>query len=270
VWKVEPVGTDGPARAASLLRVRHAKRGSREETMTLEAFCARCAPYFAGQGRMIDQAYQERLPEGMVRCYLVHDTIAGFGHQAINALFPAPPGAPPGKAPQPGPRLYHPPTESAFQALKRKVEQEWVPEMQQLLDIPKARLPVLWDCDFLLGPRRPSGEDTYVLCEINVSSVAPYPERRRHTSRRRPLPGCRKRFAGAVQRAHESKDGHRRVTGIPGDCCSRAQKTRVRPRHPRADRRRRRPPPGAHGFPLWSRYAFGLPSGDAPRCAGNR
>jgi hypothetical protein len=63
-----------------------------------------------------------------------------------------------------------------FQALRRKVEQEWVPEMQQILDIDTDSLPVLWDCDFLLGPKNPSGEDTYVLCEINASSVAPYPE----------------------------------------------------------------------------------------------
>jgi hypothetical protein len=30
----------------------------------------RCRPYFAGDGRIIDQAFQPRLPEGMIRCYL--------------------------------------------------------------------------------------------------------------------------------------------------------------------------------------------------------
>jgi hypothetical protein len=34
----------------------------------------------------------------------------------------------------------------------------------------------LWDCDFLLGPKTASGADTYVLCEINASSVSPFPE----------------------------------------------------------------------------------------------
>ena len=63
-----------------------------------------------------------------------------------------------------------------FQALKQKVEQEWVPEMQRLLDIETISLTILWDCDFLFGPKKASGEDTLVLCEINVSSVAPYPE----------------------------------------------------------------------------------------------
>jgi hypothetical protein len=61
----------------------------------------------------------------MIRCYLVHHRVAGFGHQAINALFPAPLGAPSTEAPQPGPRSYHPPTMDQYQALKHKLEQEW-------------------------------------------------------------------------------------------------------------------------------------------------
>ena len=64
----------------------------------------------------------------------------------------------------------------SFQNLKRKLEQEWVSAAQQLLEIPTESLPILWDCDFLLGPKLPNGDDSYVLCEINVSSVAPYPE----------------------------------------------------------------------------------------------
>jgi len=51
-----------------------------------------------------------------------------------------------------------------------------VPAMQKLLGIDTECLPILWDCDFLLGPKKGNGEDTYVLCEINVSSVAPYPD----------------------------------------------------------------------------------------------
>jgi hypothetical protein len=63
-----------------------------------------------------------------------------------------------------------------FQPLRRLLEEEWVPAVQRLLDIDTNELPVLWDCDFLLGPKRESGEDTYVLCEINVSSVSPFPD----------------------------------------------------------------------------------------------
>jgi hypothetical protein len=186
VWKVQlpmdRVASDEVPRTAALPRsetillVRHAKRGCIEEAITLGEFSERCQQYFAGNGRMIDQEYQERLPEGMIRCYLVQDKVAGFGHQAINALFPAPQGVSPAEAPQPGPRLYHPPTKPEFQALKQKLEQEWVPAALQLLEIDTETVPILWDCDFLLGPKGGNGANTYVLCEINVSSVAPYPE----------------------------------------------------------------------------------------------
>jgi hypothetical protein len=56
------------------------------------------------------------------------------------------------------------------------MESEWTPQMMQLLDIDAGSLPIIWDADFLYGPRDRSGEDTYVLCEINVSSVFPFPE----------------------------------------------------------------------------------------------
>ncbi len=169
VWKIEAVDTER-------VRVRHAQRGSLDEIITLDEFFERCAGYFDGAGKMLDQAYQARLPEGMIRCYLVHDKVAGFGHQAINALYPTPQGGSPADAPQPGPRLYHPPDLADFQPLKRQLEQTWLPELQTLLDIPTERLPILWDADFLLGERDAHGNDTYVLCEVNVSSVAPYPD----------------------------------------------------------------------------------------------
>jgi len=175
VWKVEAVAAGAPA-PESLVRVRHAKRGSPEEDIALSEFYGRCAQYFAGDGRMVDQAYQERLPEGMTRCYLVHDKVAGFGHQAVNMLCPAAPGAPATEAPLPGPRLYHPDTKPEFQALKKLLESNWIPAAQRLLEIETKDLPVLWDCDFLLGPKTEAGHDTYVLCEINVSSVSPFPD----------------------------------------------------------------------------------------------
>ena len=47
--------------------------------------------------------------------------------------------------------------------------------MCRVLGITDDELPVLWDADFLYGPRTQSGADTYMLCEINVSSVLPFP-----------------------------------------------------------------------------------------------
>jgi len=156
--------------------VRQAIRGAYEEVMPLGALLNICRPYFVSKGRVIDQAYQGRLVEGMIRCYLVHNQVVGFGHQAVNALFPAPAGALPSAAPQPGPRLYHPPTKPEFQSLKYKLEQEWLPAVQELLRIDTPQLPIIWDCDFLLGPVDMLGADSFVLCEINASCVSPFPE----------------------------------------------------------------------------------------------
>ena len=170
VWKVER------DERGEGLRVRHAQRGSVEQLATIEAFCRVCEAYFAEDGGVIDQAWQPRLPEGMVRCYLVHGGVEGFGLQAVNALYPAPAGASPESAPQPGPRLYHPPTLPGYQPLKERLEREWVSELQRRFGIGAHDLPVLWDCDFMLGPKTASGADSYVLCEINASSVAPFPD----------------------------------------------------------------------------------------------
>jgi hypothetical protein len=56
------------------------------------------------------------------------------------------------------------------------MESEWVPQLQQLLGLDTHALPVIWDADFLYGPKTASGEDTYVLCEINASSTFAFPE----------------------------------------------------------------------------------------------
>lgn len=177
IWKVsladpsvKPIGDSTP------MRLQHAQRGCYEETVPFSEVRLRMVPYFAGSGRMIDQPYQERLPEGMIRCYMVVDQVGGFGHQAINALYPPPPGSPPEAALQPGPRLYYPPEAPEFQGIRSRMEQEWVAEMRSCLGLRKEDLPLLWDADFLLGPKNEAGADTYILCEINVSSVSPYPE----------------------------------------------------------------------------------------------
>jgi hypothetical protein len=180
VWKVEladPLGS--PPSMISLdtaLRIRHAKRGSAEERISLGAFLSRCQPYFAGAAGMIDQAYQSRLPDGMVRCYVVRDRVAGFGEQLVNALYPAAPGTSLSDAPQPGPRHYFPPTRSDFERLKEMLEREWLDELCRLLGLEKSQLPVIWDADFLYGPKDADGADTFVLCEINVRSVYPFPK----------------------------------------------------------------------------------------------
>lgn len=174
VFRVELVRWESDPGAESLLHVQHAQRGSPREELRLGELVSRLAGYFADSGRIVDQALQPRHAEGMVRCYLVQDRVAGFGAQRVTALMDPLPGE--SAPPLPPARVYFGPTKPEFQALKRRLETEWVPEMQSLLEIETESLPVLWDADFLLGPKTASGDDSYVLCEINVSAVYPFPE----------------------------------------------------------------------------------------------
>lgn len=169
VWRVELA--EG---ATGRLRVRHAQRGSEEEVLELAALLAKLAPYFevASGGHMIDQAWQPRLVEGMTRAYLVEDRVEGFGHQSVNALYPGVPGGP---APVPGARLYHAADLPQFQDLKQRLEAEWIELLRARVGLAREQLPLLWDCDFMFGERTTVGAERYVLCEINVSSVSPFP-----------------------------------------------------------------------------------------------
>jgi hypothetical protein len=136
----------------------------------------RCQEYFAPDSCIVDQPFQPRLPDGMIRCYMGSDKVVGFGHQFIRALMPPPPEGLDSPAAQPGPRIMHGADAAPFQALRTKMEAEWTPRMMEVLGIEPASLPVIWDADFLYGPRTAVGEDTYVLCEINVSSVFAIPD----------------------------------------------------------------------------------------------
>ncbi|MBI5722282.1 MAG: Cj0069 family protein [Burkholderiales bacterium] len=174
VWRVQWDEGAGGQRGERRVRLRHAQRGSEEETVGLPALVARMAAYFEPEqgGHMIDQAWQPRLAEGMLRAYLVGARVAGFGHQAVNALYPARPG----EAPlQPGPRLYHGPDVPEFQPLRERLESGWIDLLRERVGLSREQLPLLWDCDFLFGEPTAAEPQRYVLCEINVSSVSPFP-----------------------------------------------------------------------------------------------
>lgn len=169
VWKVE-------VSAGEKVRVLHALRGSGPEELALASFLERCEEYFGWGGCIIDQAFQPRLPEGMIRCYMSGSRVCGYGHQLIKALVAPPPSGPDSPEAQPGPRIMYGPDDAAFQMLRSKMESEWVPALIKILEIAPADLPAIWDADFLYGPRDASGADTYVLCEINASSCFAVPD----------------------------------------------------------------------------------------------
>ncbi len=175
VWKVElleNLNTDvGPD---TIVRVQDAreKDGSSEQVI-LSSFMQRCQEYFTWSGCLVDQVYQERLAEGMIRCYFTHDRVVGFCHQWPKGLLDIDPNGLSHSSP--APTMMEGPDVPRYQALRRLVESEWVPEMMEVLGIESTSLPVVWDADFLYGPKTAAGDDSYVLCEINVSAVWPFP-----------------------------------------------------------------------------------------------
>ncbi|WP_334164634.1 Cj0069 family protein [Phenylobacterium sp.] len=160
IWKVEALG-------AGEVRVQSAEDDV-VRTLPLAGFMGARRAELADCDGFVDHAFQSRIGEGMVRCYMAGDRLAGFGAQQVRALAaPGTPGAP---------RLYSGPEDPRFQRLRRLMETEWTPQMAALLDLAPQDLPAIWDADFLLGPRDPAGQDGYVLCEINASSVFPMPQ----------------------------------------------------------------------------------------------
>jgi hypothetical protein len=179
VQKVELVGRASPG-TDSVVRVQSARmRDEVTEDIPLGEFMQRCARYFAysdGAGGLVDQPFQPRITEGMIRCYLVKGEVVGFARQYPHESSSADePSAPRKVFGLPSQKTMYGPDEPALRSLRTKVESDWVPAMQTLVDVDDASLPALWDADFLFGTKDDSREDTYVLCEINVSAVLPFP-----------------------------------------------------------------------------------------------
>lgn len=162
VWKVT-AKSDGTAEILS------ARGEELPRTLLLADFLMERREDFGVGGGLVDQAFQARHLDGMVRCYMSGERVAGFGHQLVRALADRAAGPA-------GPRLYSGPDDERFQRLRAIMEDDWTPGMANCLGIELADLPVIWDADFLLGPKSTDSEDTYVLCEINVSSVFPIPD----------------------------------------------------------------------------------------------
>jgi hypothetical protein len=166
VWKVE---TLSGLRSGPMIRVLDATKDASEE-LALDEFLDRCVDYFE-DGGVVDQPFQARLTEGVVRCYMAGERCAGFGHQKVKALVDAPT-----TRAEAGRRVYTSNADPRFQRLRRLMEDEWTPQLTSLLNIRQRDLPMIWDADFMLGPRGADGYDSYVLGEINASSVFPIPD----------------------------------------------------------------------------------------------
>jgi len=136
VWKVEQID-------AATVRVLEAQSRSMPQDIALSVFVNRCEDYFAADGCIVDQPFQSRLPDGMIRCYMGADKVVGFGHQLIKALIPPPPEGPDSAAARPGPRIMHDASAAPFRALRTAMETDWTPQMMKVLGIDAASLPII-------------------------------------------------------------------------------------------------------------------------------
>ncbi|HEY1926543.1 MAG TPA: Cj0069 family protein [Caulobacteraceae bacterium] len=173
VWKVELADPAGPVGADSLVNLVEARGDRAKPGFRLGDFMERSERYLDGEGRIIDQAFQPRVGEGLVRCYMCENRVIGFSEQRPFSQVHGDPTQPPfGMASE---KAFSPAEAPRFQRLRRSMEDDWTPGLQGMLDIDARDLPVLWDADFLHGAKTSDGADTYVLCEINISCVIPYP-----------------------------------------------------------------------------------------------
>lgn len=153
----------------------HARNSNESKFVSWTEFYDEFGSYIIQDGLLIEQDWNENLVNGMVRCYLCGGKVAGFGYQEINALYELQVNnstihIPPGK------RYYFTENCGLFSDLKKAMEQTWVPELQRSESITNEMLPVIWDADFFINSiNNTSVDNKYSLCEINVSSVSPFP-----------------------------------------------------------------------------------------------
>lgn len=170
VFKVDTSGAENDR-----IGITHAKGGDGERTVTIDDFFEEMKGFFVNEGVLIDQEWNPNIVNGMVRCYLTGKKVNGFGFQEINALYPnAEKGLPPK---MPSRRFYFSEDCGLFQDLREIMETKWVPELQQITGVADEMMPVLWDADFFINKINTENTNKkYTLCEINASSVSPFPE----------------------------------------------------------------------------------------------
>jgi hypothetical protein len=167
VWRVVP----SPESDTHVVVQDAARRDEFSEVLSLEAFVGRLVPEFEDGGSVIEQAYVDTARSGMVRTYVSVERVVGFATQmpSIQAE-PQPLSTDPVFAMASAKTMYEA-NDGRFAALRRDVEDLWIPELRSRFDLADEDLPAIWDLDFLHA----ASGDGYALCEINVSCVSPFP-----------------------------------------------------------------------------------------------
>jgi hypothetical protein len=168
VYKIDTTEID-----KNRITVTHAAQGDVDMSMTVDDFYSMFEPYFQSGDMLINQLWNANIINGMVRCYVSGNKVAGFGYQEVNALYPKINSV----FKKPSQRFYFSKDCGLFKDLKQIMENKWIQRLQEITGIDNNMLPVIWDADFFINDSNVQyASKKYSLCEINVSSVSPFPE----------------------------------------------------------------------------------------------
>ena len=157
-----------------LLGVTHARAADQERILSADDFHLEFKAFFSDDAPLLNQRWADTITNGMVRCYMTGGKVGGFGYQESIALCPHP--ADPQAIRPTSRRFYFSEDCGLFQDLRRIMEVDWIPQLQQLHGIADNMMPLLWDADFFIDEVNANeAERKYTLCEINVSCVSPFP-----------------------------------------------------------------------------------------------
>ena len=142
--------------------------------MTLGEFIDGCAHYFAWSGCLRRPALsitaRRRLDPLLSR--------AQRGRRVPTSVAPRSPRRrrpSHGSTPRRRSRRWKPPTRPSIKRFAPRWRRNGCRRCKRFSASTRLDLPVIWDADFLYGPKNDAGDDTYVLCEVNVSAVWPFP-----------------------------------------------------------------------------------------------
>jgi hypothetical protein len=158
------------------IRVLPANSPADERMLSREDFHKEFYEYFESGGLLIDQPWSKGIINGMVRCYLTKNKVSGFGYQEAIALCPYTNELNSEIRPT-SRRFYFSEYCGLFQDLRQIMESKWIPQLQEIHSIFDEMMPLLWDIDlFINDVNNAHTENKYSICEINVSSVSPFPQ----------------------------------------------------------------------------------------------
>ncbi len=162
VFKIEWLDTAKPS-----CRVTPAVRNSDIQILSMEELTNFISPFFENGNPVIDQEWNQYMPNGIVRCYMTGQKVVGFGYQEVNALYPFDSDNESARK-----RNYYTENCGIFKDLRLSMETTILPALFERYKIQDNQSPIIWDADFFIS----DDIKKYALCEINASCVSPFPE----------------------------------------------------------------------------------------------